>query len=58
MIQATAVLRPELRDYVNVIIVPTKGHYVNGEFLERHLASMTGGGAYECSMMSRIVCPK
>ena len=51
--QAVAVLRPELRDYVGVIIVSTKGHYVNGKLLDRHLCSMTGGGLHSCLLKSR-----
>lgn len=42
--QATAVIKSELRNYLDVIVVSTKGHIVNGEILPRHLASMTGGG--------------
>ena len=39
-------VRHELRNYVDVIVVSAKGHIVNGELLGRHLASMTGGGGF------------
>ncbi|PSR72419.1 hypothetical protein PHLCEN_2v11709, partial [Hermanssonia centrifuga] len=38
-----AVHHTALRNYVDVIVVSTKGHIVNGETLARHIASMTGG---------------
>ncbi|KAI0706226.1 RNA dependent RNA polymerase-domain-containing protein [Cytidiella melzeri] len=50
--KATGVLRPELRNYDDVIVVSTKGHIVNGERLDCHLASMTGGGDYDGDLMS------
>ena len=41
----------ELRNYVDVIVVSVLGHVVNGEVVDRHLTSMTGGG-----MCMIIVC--
>ncbi|KAI0344209.1 hypothetical protein BDW22DRAFT_1392606 [Trametopsis cervina] len=56
--RAKGVLRLELRHYVDVIVVSTKGHLVNGETLSRHLASMTGGGDFDGDTMSAYWQPE
>ncbi|KAI0089888.1 RNA dependent RNA polymerase-domain-containing protein [Irpex rosettiformis] len=56
--KAVGVFRHELRYFVDVIVVSTRGHVVNGEKLNRHLASMTGGGDYDGDLMSAFWEPK
>ena len=43
-LQVTAVYKAELSSYVDVVVVSVDNHCFNGEPLQRHLASMTGGG--------------
>lgn len=42
--QVTAVYKAELSSYVDVVVVSVDNHCFKGEPLQRHLASMTGGG--------------
>ncbi|RPD65627.1 hypothetical protein L226DRAFT_543193 [Lentinus tigrinus ALCF2SS1-7] len=46
-----AVEHYKLSHYVDVIVVSTKSHVFNGESLNRHLASLTGGGDYDGDTM-------
>lgn len=46
--QVRAVEHPKLNHYVDVIVVSTKSHVFNGKSLDRHLASLTGGGKRGC----------
>ncbi|KAH9838676.1 RNA dependent RNA polymerase-domain-containing protein [Rhodofomes roseus] len=45
--KVTAVYRAELSNYVDVVVVSTKNHLYDGQPLNQHLASMTGGGDYD-----------
>ncbi|CDO75004.1 hypothetical protein BN946_scf184965.g6 [Trametes cinnabarina] len=42
-----AVFHEKLRHYYDVIVVSTKSHLYQGKSLDRHLASLTGGGDYD-----------
>lgn len=42
-----AVFHERLRHYCNVIVVSTKSHTYQGVPLDRHLASLTGGGKHD-----------
>ena len=42
-----AVMHERLSHYNDVIVVSTASHIYEGESLERHLASLTGGGKEE-----------
>ncbi|THH27948.1 hypothetical protein EUX98_g6245 [Antrodiella citrinella] len=55
--KARAVFKAELLHYVDVIVVSTKGHMVNGTVLDRHLLSMTGGGDYDGDLLSAYWAP-
>ncbi|KAI0635289.1 RNA dependent RNA polymerase-domain-containing protein [Trametes polyzona] len=46
-----AVFHEKLRHYCDVIVVSTKSHLFQGESLNRHLASLTGGGDYDGDTM-------
>ncbi|KAH9852493.1 RNA dependent RNA polymerase-domain-containing protein [Lenzites betulinus] len=46
-----AVFHEKLRHYHNVIVVSTKNHLYRGKQLDRHLASLTGGGDYDGDTM-------
>ncbi|KAI0737583.1 RNA dependent RNA polymerase-domain-containing protein, partial [Daedaleopsis nitida] len=46
-----AVEHPRLSHYVDVIVVSTKSAFYNGESLDCHLASLTGGGDYDGDTM-------
>ncbi|KAH8101472.1 RNA dependent RNA polymerase-domain-containing protein [Cristinia sonorae] len=56
--KAKAVCVPQLHQYVDVIVVSTQGHMVNGRKLPQHLASMTGGGDYDGDLMFAFWSPK
>ncbi|PIL27621.1 RNA-dependent RNA polymerase [Ganoderma sinense ZZ0214-1] len=49
--KVTAVFHERLRHYCDVIVVSTKSHMFKGESLDRHLASLTGGGDYDGDTM-------
>ncbi|RDX54626.1 hypothetical protein OH76DRAFT_1341007 [Lentinus brumalis] len=53
-----AVEHYKLSHYVDVIVVSTKSHVFNGESLDRHLASLTGGGDYDGDTMEVFWDPK
>ncbi|KAI8969425.1 RNA dependent RNA polymerase-domain-containing protein [Trametes punicea] len=46
-----AVFHEKLRHYCDVIVVSTKSHVYQGRPLNRHLASLTGGGDYDGDTM-------
>ncbi|KAI0360558.1 hypothetical protein OH77DRAFT_1493021 [Trametes cingulata] len=46
-----AVFNDKLRHYCDVIVISTKSHMWQGEPLNRHLASLTGGGDYDGDTM-------
>ncbi|KAI0827045.1 RNA dependent RNA polymerase-domain-containing protein [Trametes gibbosa] len=46
-----AVSHEKLRHHYNVIVVSTKNHMYHGKQLDRHLASLTGGGDYDGDTM-------
>ncbi|KAI0711161.1 RNA dependent RNA polymerase-domain-containing protein [Cerioporus squamosus] len=53
-----AVEHYKLSHYVDVIVVSTKSHVFNGESLDRHLASLTGGGDYDGDTMEVFWDPR
>ncbi|KAI0646405.1 RNA dependent RNA polymerase-domain-containing protein [Trametes meyenii] len=46
-----AVFHDKLRHYCDVIVVSTRSHMYRGSSLNRHLASLTGGGDYDGDTM-------
>ncbi|KAJ8488013.1 hypothetical protein ONZ51_g3830 [Trametes cubensis] len=46
-----AVFHARLRHYCDVIVVSTQSHMYKGRSLDRHLASLTGGGDYDGDTM-------
>ncbi|KAI0646416.1 RNA dependent RNA polymerase-domain-containing protein [Trametes meyenii] len=46
-----AVLHDQLRNYCDVIVVSTRSHMYKNVSLDRHLASLTGGGDYDGDTM-------
>ncbi|KAI0372068.1 hypothetical protein BV20DRAFT_1065820 [Pilatotrama ljubarskyi] len=46
-----AVFNDRLRHYCDVIVISTKSHMWQGQSLNRHLASLTGGGDYDGDTM-------
>ncbi|OSD08147.1 hypothetical protein PYCCODRAFT_1430316 [Trametes coccinea BRFM310] len=53
-----AVFHEKLRHYYDVIVVSTKSHTYKGKPLDRHLASLTGGGDYDGDTMQVFWDPR